>query len=125
MAGHLRAVPGPRNLVNGHSLFWRRNHGPLRRYRSPTSTPIIEPADLWTRRVSPKWGDLVPHVRFHERRQEDYWYIGDHKLYGVGAFAQARWHEFPPSHPKRLAEAFLPAVDAGARLAYNDEVGVH
>jgi predicted TIM-barrel fold metal-dependent hydrolase len=64
-------------------------------------------------------------VRFHERRQEDYWYIGDHKLYGVGAFAQAQWHEFPPSHPRTLSEAFLPAVDATARLAYNDEVGVH
>ncbi len=86
---------------------------------------IIEPADLWTSRVSQKWGDLVPHVRFHERRQEDYWYIGDHKLYGVGAFAQAQWHEFPPSHPRKLSEAFLPAVDASARLAYNDEVGVH
>ena len=38
---------------------------------------IIEPADLWTSRVDPKWGDLVPHVKFHERRQEDVWYIGD------------------------------------------------
>ena len=47
-----------------------------------------------------EWGDLVPHVRFHERRQEDYWYIGDQKLYGVGAFAQARWPEYPPSHPR-------------------------
>jgi predicted TIM-barrel fold metal-dependent hydrolase len=86
---------------------------------------IIEPPDLWTSRVSSRWGDLVPHVRFHERRQEDYWYIGDQKLYGVGAFAQARWPEYPPSHPRRLADAFLPAVDARARLDYMDEVGVH
>jgi predicted TIM-barrel fold metal-dependent hydrolase len=86
---------------------------------------IIEPADLWTSRVSSRWGDLVPHVRFHERRQEDYWYIGDQKLYGVGAFAQARWPEYPPSHPRRLADAFLPAVDAKARLGYMDDVGVH
>jgi predicted TIM-barrel fold metal-dependent hydrolase len=86
---------------------------------------IIEPADLWTSRASPRWGDLVPHVRFHERRQEDYWYIGDQKLYGVGAFAQARWPEYPPSHPRRLADAFLPAVDAKARLDYMDDVGVH
>ena len=64
-------------------------------------------------------------MRFHERRQEDYWYIGDQKLYGVGAFAQARWPEYPPSHPRRLAEAFLPAVDAKARLEYMDEVGVY
>jgi uncharacterized protein len=86
---------------------------------------IIEPADLWTTRVSSRWGDLVPHVRFHERRQEDYWYIGDQKLYGVGAFAQARWPEYPPSHPRRLEDAFLPALDAKARLEYMDEVGVY
>ncbi len=64
-------------------------------------------------------------MRFHERRQEDVWYIGDRKLYGVGAFAQARWPEYPPSHPKMLSEAFAPAVDAKARLAYLDEVGVY
>ena len=86
---------------------------------------IIEPADLWTSRVSSKWGDLVPHVRHHERRQEDYWYVGDRKLYGVGAFAQARWPEFPPSHPRRLADAFPAAIDPKARLEYLDEVGVH
>ena len=73
---------------------------------------IIEPADLWTARVSSKWGDLVPHVRFHERRQEDYWYVGDRKLYGAGAFAQAGWPEFPPSHPRRLEEAVPAAVEA-------------
>jgi uncharacterized protein len=86
---------------------------------------IIEPADLWTSRVSAKWGDLVPHVRFHERRQEDIWYIGDRKLYGVGAFAQAGWPEFPPSHPKRLADAIPAALDPRERLAYMDWVGVY
>ena len=86
---------------------------------------IIEPADLWTSRIDPKWGDLIPHVRFHERFQEDRWYIGDKKLFGVGAFAQAQWHEYPPSHPSRLEEAIPAAVDPKARLAYNDEVGVY
>jgi uncharacterized protein len=86
---------------------------------------IIEPADLWTSRVSSKWGDLVPHVRFHERRQEDVWYIGDKKLYGAGAFAQAGWPEFPPSHPKKLSEAIPAAIDPKARLAYMDQMGVY
>src|SRR6516164_5734090 len=86
---------------------------------------IIEPADLWTSRLDSKWGDLIPHVRFHERRQEDYWYVGDQKLYGVGAFAQARWPEYPPSHPRSLDDAFLPALDAHARLGYMDEIGVY
>jgi predicted TIM-barrel fold metal-dependent hydrolase len=86
---------------------------------------IIEPADLWTSRVPAKWGDLVPHVRFHERRQEDIWYIGGRKLYGVGAFAQAGWPQFPPSHPKRLADAIPAAVDPRQRLAYLDQMGIY
>lgn len=86
---------------------------------------IIEPADLWTSRISSKWGDLVPHVRYHERRQEDVWYVGEKKLYGVGAFAQAGWPEFPPSHPKRLADANPAAIDSKERLAYMDKVGVY
>jgi predicted TIM-barrel fold metal-dependent hydrolase len=86
---------------------------------------IIEPADLWTSRVSSKWGDLVPHVAYDERHDEDRWYIGSKKLFGVGAFAQAGWREFPPSHPKRLSEAIPAAIDPKARLAYMDEVGVY
>jgi uncharacterized protein len=86
---------------------------------------IIEPADLWTSRLPSKWGDLVPHVRFHERRQEDYWYVGDRKLYGAGAFAQAGWPEFPPSHPRHLDQALPAAVDPRARLAYMDEMGIY
>ena len=79
---------------------------------------IIEPADLWTSRLSAaKWGDKIPHVKFHERRQEDYWYVGDQKLYGVAAFAQARWPEYPPSHPPSLAEVDrVLAVAAGDRV---------
>jgi len=86
---------------------------------------IIEPADLWTSRIDGKWADLVPQVRWHERRQEEVWYVGDQKMFGVGAFAQARWPEYPPSHPAKLDEAFLPAVDAKARLEYLDDVGVY
>ena len=64
---------------------------------------IIEPADLWTSRVSAKWGDLVPHVRCHERRQEDFWYIGDRKLYGVGRLRPgpvARVPAVAPAQPR-------------------------
>lgn len=86
---------------------------------------IIEPPDLWTSRVDPKWGELVPHVRFHERRQEDVWYVGDTKLYGVGAFAQAQWPEYPPSHPRRYAEVIPAARDAKERIRYMDETGIH
>lgn len=85
---------------------------------------IIEPADLWTSRVSAKWGDLVPHVRT-DKRGEDRWYLGDRKMYGVGAFAQAGWPEWPPSHPQRLADANAAALDPKERLRYMDEMGVY
>jgi uncharacterized protein len=86
---------------------------------------IIEPADLWTSRISSRWGDLVPHVKFDERSREDRWYVGSRRMFGAGAFAQAGWREFPPSHPASLSEAIPAAVDAKARLAYLDEVGVY
>jgi len=86
---------------------------------------IIEPVDLWTARVPSKWGDLVPHVRFHERLQEDRWYVGDQKLYATGAFAQAGWRDYPPSHPPSLAEALPATIDPKARLAYLDEMGIY
>ena len=38
-------------------------------------THITEPPDVWTSRVSSKWGDLVPHVVNHEGRA--LWMIGD------------------------------------------------
>src|SRR5215471_18497322 len=86
---------------------------------------VIEPPDLWTSRVSKKWGDQVPHVKYHERRREDWWFVGSRKLYGVGAFAQAGWPEFPPSHPRSLSDAFPAAVEPKARLAYLDSIGVY
>ncbi len=86
---------------------------------------IIEPADLWTSRISSRWGDMVPHVKFDEKWGEDRWYIGSKKLFGVGAFAQAQWPEFPPSHPPTLAQAVPAATDPKERLRYMDEVGVY
>jgi uncharacterized protein len=86
---------------------------------------IIEPPDLWTSRVSSRWADLVPHVEFHERSGEDRWYVGSRKLFGVGAFAQAAWREYPPSHPPTLGDALPAALDPKERLAYMDEMGVY
>lgn len=85
---------------------------------------VIEPPDLWTSRLPSKWGDLIPHVKV-DRRGEERWYIGNRKLFGVGAFAQAGWPEFPPSHPQRYDQALPAAVDPKARLAYMDEMGVY
>ena len=39
-------------------------------------THVVEPPDLWTSRVSSKWGDLVPHVEWDEDKEEEAWYTG-------------------------------------------------
>jgi predicted TIM-barrel fold metal-dependent hydrolase len=96
------------------------------------ATPIIdvdshvsEPGDLWTSRMSvAKWGSLVPHVRRDESTGEDFWYVGDKRLMGVGAAAIAGWHDFFPSHPPTLAEADPGAFDPTARLQRMDEYGL-
>ena len=35
-----------------------------------TDTHLVEPPDLWTSRMSKKWGDLVPSVRWDDDAQE-------------------------------------------------------
>ena len=42
-----------------------------------TDTHVVEPPDLWTSRVSAKWGDLVPHVAWDPVAEEEAWYSGD------------------------------------------------
>ena len=66
-----------------------------------TDAHLVEPPDLWTSRMSKKWGDLVPSVRWDDDAQEEAWFVGDQRLAPVGAAAQAGWHEFPPAHPRR------------------------
>ena len=38
-------------------------------------THVTEPHDVWTSRVSSKWGDLVPHIL--RVGKKDMWMIGD------------------------------------------------
>ena len=37
---------------------------------------ISEPADVWTSRVSSKWGDAVPHIQRDPASGKDIWYVG-------------------------------------------------
>jgi uncharacterized protein len=104
---------------------------------SPTqSVPVIdadshltEPRDLFTSRISSKWGDLVPHVRLTPEQidgawEEDSWYIGDKKIAPAWSSA-AVGHEFEwPNYPKTEDGVIREAMDAAARVAYLDSVGV-
>lgn len=87
-------------------------------------THIIEPPDLWTSRVSKKWGDLVPHVKLDSRNIER-WYLGEERLPAVGSVAQAGWKDYPPSFPPTLAEADPATWIAGERLKRMDEFGIY
>jgi uncharacterized protein len=87
-------------------------------------THVIEPADLWTSRLSAKWGDRIPHVAWDREAEEEAWYFGDTKLYAAGLACGARWHEFPPDHPRRLADADIRCWDPVQRLRHMDEFGI-
>ena len=85
---------------------------------------VVEPLDLWTSRVSKKWGDQVPHVEWDDKGQELRWKVGDIFLSGVGEYCSAGWPEHFPSHPPTLEEADPACYDAAARLKRLDEYGV-
>ena len=101
-----------------------------------TDTHVTEPPDLWTSRVSSKWGDSIPHVRMDDATleakgaaaltpyPEESWYIGDKKICGAGASGQAGWPEPSPSHPRSFKEVIPSCYDAKERLRYMDEAGV-
>ncbi len=87
---------------------------------------ISEPADLWTTRVSKKWGDLVPHViKDPGGEPDDVWAIGDSVLGPTAGAAMAGFDGMMPEHPATLADAHPAASDAKARLRYLDEEAIY
>jgi predicted TIM-barrel fold metal-dependent hydrolase len=90
-----------------------------------TDTHLVEPPDLWTSRMSSKWGDLVPHVKWDDAVGEEAWFIGQTRLAPVGGAAMAGWGEYPPDHPRRWADADPASWDAGLRLKKMDEYGIY
>jgi uncharacterized protein len=88
-------------------------------------THVVEPPDLWTSRMSTKWGHFVPHVRWDDKFQEEAWFIGDDRVGPVAGAAQAGWPEYPPNHPPRWEDADPATWEAKARLARMDSYGIH
>jgi hypothetical protein len=48
---------------------------------------ISEPADVWTSRVSSKWGAVVPHIE--RQRGKDIWFVGGEPVLPIGTTAIA------------------------------------
>src|SRR5256885_16944931 len=90
-----------------------------------TDTHLVEPPDLWTSRMSPKYGDLIPHVAWDDNEQEEAWFVGDQRLAPVASAAHAGWPQYPPLHPPRWSDADPATWEAKARLARMDEYGIH
>ncbi len=95
-----------------------------------TDSHVSEPHDLWTSRVAPKWGDLVPHVIKDPRgprkdgKVNDVWVFGGAVAGATSAPAMAGYNGFLPDHPATLDEAHRAAYDAVARVRYMDEAGL-
>src|SRR6185295_6128140 len=87
-------------------------------------THVIEPYDLWTSRMSAKWGDRTPHVEWDEQTDQECWFIGQQPVVGAAREAMAGWHEYPPDRPKRLSDVDPANWDIGPRLAKVDELGI-
>src|SRR3954465_5567983 len=89
-----------------------------------TDTHLSEPPDLWSSRLSRKWGERIPRLVYDEKRQEDRWHIGGRRLSGVASWASAGWPEYPPAHPLTIDEADPAAFNAADRVRRMDREGI-
>jgi predicted TIM-barrel fold metal-dependent hydrolase len=86
---------------------------------------VTEPLDLWTSRVSKRWGDDVPHAEWDRESEVLRWRIGGAPTLAVGALSTAGWRDWYPSAPPTLEEADSAAFDPHERLQRMNEYGVH
>ncbi|MDJ0869609.1 MAG: amidohydrolase family protein [Myxococcota bacterium] len=99
------------------------SEGILERVRAiDVDTHITEPADVWTSRVSSKWGDRVPHVKRVDGR--DIWLIGDQFVGGPGWVTAAGFDGSFPESRSGYDDIPRSAYDAKARLEYMDSEGI-
>jgi uncharacterized protein len=83
---------------------------------------VTEVVDLWTSRISRKWGDAVPHVWHDEDSDLDRWIVGGTPLTPVGYFSATNFEY--PDYPGSLDVADPGSYDAKARLLRLDEYGI-
>jgi predicted TIM-barrel fold metal-dependent hydrolase len=85
-------------------------------------THLTEPADLWTSRVSGKWGDKVPHI---ERIDGvDQWTVDGNRIGNPGAYSMAGFDGTLPDRPATYEQIHPSMYDAEARLRFMDEQGI-
>jgi predicted TIM-barrel fold metal-dependent hydrolase len=88
-------------------------------------THVVEPYDLWTSRVSKKWGDRVPHVIWDEERQLDVWVSGGEFLWLGAVAGQAGYEKHHPDFPPRFSDLKVETWRAEDRLQLMTRYGIH
>ena len=84
---------------------------------------LTEPPDVWTARVSSKWGDLIPHVV--RKDGEDRWMVGNDTIFTPGFVSMAGFDGTFPAHPKTFDDIPAACFDAQARLDHLDQEGIY
>jgi predicted TIM-barrel fold metal-dependent hydrolase len=86
-------------------------------------THITEPHDVWTARVSSKWGNMVPHIR--QMAGRDMWFIGDTPAGGPGFYTMAGHDDTYPDVPMGYDSIPDASYEAHARLKLMDEENIY
>jgi predicted TIM-barrel fold metal-dependent hydrolase len=88
-------------------------------------THVTEPEDVWTARVSRKWGDRIPHVQQDKDTGDWFWMLGGERGSHHPVMASAGWKEPFPSFPMTMDEVDPAAWRPHDRLKRMDEYGMY
>jgi len=88
-----------------------------------TDTHVTEPRDVWTSRVSKKWGDRVPHIE--KLGTKDVWVIAGQLVGAPGAYSVAGFDGTIPDFPDTYEAIPASTYDAKARLEHMDREGIY
>ncbi len=86
-------------------------------------THLTEPADVWTSRLSKKWGNQVPHIRTVDGK--DLWFVGDLPVGMPGAYSMAGHTSTVPDFRDGYHDIPKSMYEADARLVFMDEEKIH
>lgn len=85
---------------------------------------VLEPPDLFLKRLPKKWLDDAPTTVLDERTGTERWIVAGKSAMGAGTYAAAEWNGFWPSRPPRFEDAAPGSWDPAARLEWMDRCGV-
>jgi predicted TIM-barrel fold metal-dependent hydrolase len=85
---------------------------------------VVEPADLWSARVSSRFKDEMPRVEFNAETGHNHWRVGAHWLWPAGYWGQAGYSEYPPLQPFEFDQIDPATYRAADRLERMSEYGV-